>query len=286
MKAGPLPAQLVGEFLRYRALGAVQPRGGFPQLPVNGQCVQGADQRPIILGAAFQRGQRLAEFLQFPVFLWISPLLKLRQAKAGFQPADQRVAAFHVGVDRGERLVLHGGVDPQAELREHHGDGILVHAKDAVFGDVAFPLRIGAAVVELFAQSREIIHAFDEKVTAAARGVQAGEFPRFPLGIERQRGPRNPRRGISSPAPACRNFPLSAACRGPPEGQGGLPGFQSRSRGIFRRCCRGWRVDLRIVDLSPYALVREFLHDVFEEIVLDAQPGASRIGSGSNKAPS
>ena len=188
LKAGPLPAQLVGEFLRYRAGGAVGPRGGFPQLPVNGQCVQGVDQRPIILGTALQARPAACGVSSIPGVSLDKPASQTPPGESrAIQPADQRVAAFHVGVDRGERLVLHGGVDRQAELREHHGDGILVHAKDAVFGDVAFPLRIGAAVVELFAQSREIIHAFDEKVTAAARGVQAGEFPRFPLGIERQR---------------------------------------------------------------------------------------------------
>ena len=92
-----------------------------------------------------------------------------------------------MGVDRGERLILHRRVDPQAELGKHRRRAVLIDAEHAMLGDVALPGGIGTAVVELLAEPRHVIHVFHQKMPAAAGRIETAEFPRLPLGLERQR---------------------------------------------------------------------------------------------------
>ncbi len=119
--------------------------------------------------------------------------------------ADEGVAGFHVVVEEGERRTEREAVEPEADFGQFDGHGVEVYAVDAAFQDLPFEqvdvgqfahvygdfllfhlLLDGAARLGQFVEDGtpfeggeefdhlvgDVVHGFDEEVTAAHGGIK------------------------------------------------------------------------------------------------------------------
>ena len=139
--------------------------------------------------AAHDGGEHLAEdvleHVELPGLLLLD-LLPVRLAEDGRRRpaqvvdlrADEAVPALEVVVEEAEGPLGGDGGEPEAELGELHGEGVLVDAIDAALDDAALPVRkvlldgLGLHVRIGGEGAGEVLGGLDQEVTAAHGGVE------------------------------------------------------------------------------------------------------------------